>query len=204
MIKNIIKINGSDNLPEEPEEELLPRLLAGTLLGDILRVHMQLNDTCDKKANITLGISGIILVIMLTKVVDIFKPNSDYDIILKIGFILTVLASIISAILSIYVIYPRKIEDKSRLNLFYFGSFTNISKDEYVSEIKNLLNDRERIATQYAEEIYDLGQSDLMPRFKTLNLASRVLVWGLIFGTLTILIYLHPLELLNRIIGSII
>jgi hypothetical protein len=140
---------------------------------------------------------------MLTKVVDIFKPNSDYEFILKIGFILTILASMVSAFLSVYVIYPRKIEDKNRLNLFYFGSFTNISKDKYVSEIKNLLLDREHIVTQYAEEIYDLGQSDLMPRFKTLNLASKILLWGLIFGTLTILIYLHPLELINRIIGSI-
>ena len=30
---------------KEEEEELLPRLLAGTVLGDILKLHMQLNAT---------------------------------------------------------------------------------------------------------------------------------------------------------------
>lgn len=189
-------------MPDEKEEELLPRLLAGTVLGDILRLHMQLNATCDKKANVTLGISGIILIITLTKMVDIFTPNSDYDLYLKIGFTLTILASMTSAILCIIVIYPSKIEDRSRLNLFYFGSFTNISKKEYINEIKNLVMDKEEIITQYAEEIYDLGESDLMPRFKTLNKASKILLIGLIIGTITVLTYMRPFELLNDIIGS--
>jgi len=174
----------------------LPRLLAGTVLSDILRLHMQLNATCDKKANITLGISGIILIITLTKMIDIFSPDSNYDFFLKAGFILTIIASIFSAFLSVYVIYPKKIEDKSRLNLFYFGSFTDISKDKYVNEMKNLLRGREDIIAEYAEEIYDLGKYDLMPRFKTLNIASKILLWGLIIGTATILRYIRPFELL--------
>ena len=190
-------------MTDEKEEELLPRLLAGTVLGDILKLHMQLNATCDKKANVTLGISGIILMITLTKMVDIFSPNSDYDIYLKLGFILTTLASITSAILSVYVIYPHNIEDKSRLNLFYFGSFGGTTKDTYVSRIKNLVMDRDEIVTQYAEEIYDLGKYDLMPRFKTLNIASKVLLLGLIIGALTILRYVHLFELLPRIMHGI-
>ena len=40
-------------LNNNEEEKLLPRLLAGAVLGDILGLHMQLNATCDKKASVS-------------------------------------------------------------------------------------------------------------------------------------------------------
>jgi len=175
---------------DNKEEELLPRLLAGAVLGDILRLHMQLNATCDKKASVSLGISGVILIIALTKMTILFDPNFNNGILLKIGFIATILACIFSVILSVLVILP-KIGEENWLNLFYYGSFSKmISRDEYVLEMKNLLNDREKIIEQYAKEIYDLGTLDLMKRFKLLNFSAKSLTFGLISGTITILIYI--------------
>lgn len=177
-------------LNNNEEEKLLPRLLAGAVLGDILRLHMQLNATCDKKASISLGISGVILIITLTKMTIIFDPDFNYGISLKMGFVATILACIASIILSVLAILP-KIVEEDRLNLFYYGSFSKmITRDEYVLEMKNLLNDGEQIIEQYAKEIYDLGALDLMKRFKLLNYSSKFLTLGLISGTISLLIYM--------------
>ena len=177
-------------LNNNEEEKLLPRLLAGAVLGDILKLHMQLNATCDKKASVSLGISGVILIITLTKMTIIFNPDFNYGIFLKMGFATTILACIVSIILSVLVILP-KIVEEDRLNLFYYGSFSKmISSDEYVLEMKNLLNDREKIIEQYAKEIYDLGTLDLMKRFNLLKYSSKSLTVGLISGTITLVIYI--------------
>jgi len=172
------------------EKEELHSSLTETVLSDILNLHMQLNNTCDKKANFTLGIAGIILIITLTKMVDIFDPTLDYNILVKIVLIITIFTSLLAAILSVFSIKP-KIEDKDRLNLFYYGSFCNmITRDEYESEIKNLLTDKEKIIKQYSDEIYDLGKHDLMPRFENIKWATRILIISLIFGIGTIILYI--------------
>lgn len=119
----------TDGKKENEKEDIVPRLLAGAVLGDILKLHMRLNETCDKKANYILGISGLILIFMLTQFLQTFNSTFTYDISVKIGFIITILLTLTSAILSVFVIKPT-IENADRLNLFYYGSFCNMITKE--------------------------------------------------------------------------
>lgn len=172
------------------DEELVPRLLAGTVLGDVLKLHLQLNDACDKKANFILAISGLILMFTLTQISQYLNANIEYGIAIKVGFILTISSALISAALSVFVIKPT-IENSDRLNLFYYGSFCNmLTKEQYEMEMKKLVDNKEDIIKQYAYEIYELSEYDLKPRFKQLKIASKILILSLVFGTVTTFSYL--------------
>ena len=177
--------NGDILSIDNEKNDLRLRLQAETTLGDILNLHMQLNDTCDKKANFNLGFSGILLVILLTRLSDFIQ--SDISSYTRILFLLTLFALLISAIYSAAVILP-KIKNSVRLNLFYYGSFCEITNDQYEEELKKIVKNPEELIKQYSNEIYDLGQEDLKPRFEKLNTASRILISGLIIGTSTIFI----------------
>lgn len=176
---------------EKEKEDLVPRLLAGAVLGDILKLHMQLNDTCDKKANFVLAISGLILIFILSQFMEFFNPNIIYDITIQIGFFITVLSALAAAILCVFVIKP-KIGNTNKVNLFYYGSFcNNITKEEYEIEMKKLVKNQEDIIKHYTNEIYDLGKHDLLPRFKSVNLASKMLIISLAAGTVTSFLYMY-------------
>ena len=175
--------NGDILSIDNEKNDLRLRLQAETTLGDILNLHMQLNDTCDKKANFIFGFSGLLFIILLTKLTDFINPDiSSYTMIL---FLLTLITLLISAILSALVILP-KIENSDRLNLFYYGSFCDIRRDEYEDKLKKLVMNPEELIKQYSNEIYDLGQYDLKKRFKYLNLASKILILSWILGISTI------------------
>lgn len=178
--------NGDILSIDNEKNDLRLRLQAETTLGDILNLHMQLNDTCDKKANFIFGLSGIILLISLTKLLDFI--NLDIHIGIKIGLVITIVTSLISAICSAYVIKP-KIKNSDRINLFYYGSFCDkLTRYRYEEELQKIIKNPEELIKQYSNEIYDLGQEDLKPRFEKLNTASRILISGLIIGTSTIFI----------------
>jgi hypothetical protein len=166
------------------KKETLPMSLYEQVLGDILHLHMTLNEICDHKANFLLGVSGIILTIALTK---ISSEQTMSDPIIKFGFLIIIIATLISAILSILATKPKIGKKFKRINLFYYANFIQkLSRDEYVKEIQNLLKDKDKIEKQYAEEIYDFGCYDLAPRFKKINIAVTVLLTGLIIGTILI------------------
>ena len=177
-------MDNGDNLSDDDEKnDLMLRLQAETTLGDILNLHMQLNDTCDKKANFNFGFSGLLLVILLTRLSDFI--NSDISLYTQILFFLTLIALLISAILSAFVILP-KIKNLRRLNLFYYGSFCEITRYEYEEKLKEIVKNPEELIKQYSNEIYDLGQCDLKPRFTYLIHATNLLILSWILGTLTI------------------
>jgi len=158
------------------------------VLGDILNLHMELNKICDNKANFLLGISGVILMIALTKISLEFTLYN----LMQLGFFIIMLASLISAILSVWVLKPKIGKGFERTNLFYYGSFTEklSSREDYAREIQNLLKDQDKIIKHYAEEIWDFAYYDLAPRFRTINIATTILLVGLIIGTFFIIVSL--------------
>lgn len=56
--------------------------------------------------------------------------------------------------------------------------------------MKKLVKNPEDIIKQYSNEIYDLAKYDLGPRFKFINMASKILIVGLAVGTVTTFRYI--------------
>lgn len=180
--------NGDILSIDNEKNDLRLKLQAETTLGDILNVHMQLNDTCDKKANYIFGFSGLLFLILLTTLSDFI--HSDISFYIRIGLILTFITLLSSAILSALVILP-KIKNSNRFNVFYYGSFCYKTRRQYEEKLKRTLKNPEELIEQYSNEIYDLGKYDLIPRFTYLIHATNMLILSWIFGTLTIIILIY-------------
>lgn len=160
--------------------------LSERVMHDILNLDIQLNKICDNKANYLLGISSIIITLSLSKISGFDNSIHPAQ---KWGFIIMCLAALISAIISVDVLKPKIGKNFKKLNLFYYANFLEkLSREEYVKQIRHLLNDKNMIEDQYASEIYDFAYYDLSSRFKKIKLATEVLLGGLVISVILIIL----------------
>ena len=178
--------NGDILSDDDEKNDLMLRLQAETPLGDILNLHMQLNDACDKKANFILVFSGILLTILLTRLSDFIHLDIFYSCAM-ILFLFTLIALVFSVILSASVILPKIKNSKRSDNFFYYGSFCDNKIEQYEQKLKEIVKNPDELIKQYSNEIYDLGQYDLKPRFTYLIHATNMLILSWMSGTLTII-----------------
>lgn len=172
-----------ENMPEDKpleEKPTVPQVnLLEEVLGNILDVHMRLNEFSHTKASLLIAAAGVILTLIITDLPNIKEMN----IIAKAGIGIIALTSEISLLINILVVDP-KIGETKRKNLFYFKSFLrHYSIDDYSKEISKLLKNEDYIIDQYAREIYDLSNRIIEPKFKLLKLATIILIGGVVVGS---------------------
>lgn len=157
--------------------------LRQVVLEDILDLHMRLNEISDQKAGFIMGIAGIILTIIVTGVVpDIDKINNFA----KLGIAVISIGCLISLCLTIGILGP-KMGERKRKDLFYYRSFLeHCTIEEYAEDLKKLLNDEDAIIEQYAKQIYSLGNLVLAPKFNRLENAAKILLLGIIIGSILV------------------
>ena len=166
------------------------------VLEDILDHQMRLNEILDKKAHFIMGIAGIILTIIVAEVLPNLDKFNDLE---KIGIAIISCGCILSLILTIKIIDPI-MGDRERTDLFYYKSFLKNydTGEDYAKDLKKLLNNEDEIIKLYAMQIYDLSDLVLKPNFYLLKITSRILLIGIIVGSIfvfipTIKIYLTGL-----------
>lgn len=148
-------------------DELLPRLLASSVLRANLSKHMVLNQMADQKAAMIMTAASLILTIAVTQ----------YD---KLGlgaFLLLMVTGGLSILFSIFAIIP-VLHVKGVLNLFYFRSFAQISEEEFIASFKATIADRDKLYEAYLREIYYLGKHRLTRKYRWVSNG----LWSLLAG----------------------
>jgi hypothetical protein len=155
-------------MEQQPTDEpILPRLLASNALRANLSKHMTLNQMADQKASMIMTAASLMLTISVTQ----------YD---KLGldtFVLLLISGGLAILFSIFAIIPA-LHVKGVLNLFYFRSFAQISEEEFKTEFKATLADRDRLYDAYLREIYFLGRHRLTRKYFWI----RNGLWALLLG----------------------
>lgn len=152
-----------------PEEPILPRLLASNALRANLTKHMTLSQMADHKASMILTASSLIITIAMTQ-------HGKLDL---ATFVLLLVTGGWAIVCSIFAITP-VLHVKGVLNLFYFRSFSQISEEEFISEFKQTIADRDKLYEAYLREIYYLGKYRLTYKYRLI----RNGLWGLLCGLL--------------------
>lgn len=170
-----------EDKPLEEKPATTPQVkLIEEVLGNILDLHMRLNEFSYTKASLLIGVAGIILTLIIA---DILPNIKEMNIIAKVGIAVIALASQISLIINMVVI-DTKIGETERKNLFYFRSFLrHYSIESYSKEISKLLKNEDYIIDQYAREIYDLSDRIIEPKYRLLKLATSILIGGIVAGS---------------------
>lgn len=160
-----------------PEEPLLPRLLVTNALRANLDKHMTLNKMADSKAAMIMTAASIVITITLTQ----------YDQLELTTTLLLAASGLLAVVFSILAIIP-PLHVTDQTNLFYFRSYSELSEDEFISQFKAVIADRDKLYDAYLHEIYYLGKHRLTRKYALIRNGLWTLLIGLVAATASALL----------------
>jgi hypothetical protein len=133
-----------------------------TLFKVLYRNHVELTAIADTKANIMVGINGLLTSVSLGAVLPRLASGDLHLVAPALVLILGCGVSLACAILSAR---PRvstsqvTLDDvrARRANLMFFGHFTKLTPDEYALGLRELSDDPQQLREQMARDIHQLG-----------------------------------------------
>ena len=139
-------------------------------LRDSLSHHYSLRSALDQKASFLVGIAALIFGFSMTKLDEL-------------NFLILAICSFITLLLSamaVFLIFRGK--RKERISLMCWWNFSKKEYDQYKCELNDVFESDEKIAEEYARDIWNLANYSIKPKALILKWASFILVFGLLAG----------------------
>lgn len=169
------------------------------------RTHMDLSSIADNKSNIMISIKGIIISIIIASI----SPKIDSNPWLLVPTSILLLTCLTSLVYSVRAARPRvskepvTLEDvrKNKANILFFGNYHNMTRNDYVTGIEEVMADNERLYDTMARDLYGLG-TVLAEKFRLLRLSYNFFMNGLVLSVLSfIIVYVFASGYLGNIFG---
>jgi hypothetical protein len=186
---------------EEPEKTPVDEFLSQELgsrkrgVSDMFRTsyrtHIELSAIADNKSNIMISINGIIISIIIASI----SARIDSGSWMQLPTSILLITCMLSLIYSILAARPRVSNEKvtlddvraNRSNILFFGNFYNMTREDYVTGIEELMSDSERLYDTMARDLHSLG-AVLSTKFRLLRVAYNIFMAGLILSVISFLL----------------
>ena len=120
-----------------------------TMFRTSYRTNMDLSSLADSKANIMISINGIIISIIIASI----SPKIDANPWLLVPTSILLLTCLFSMSMAVLAARPRlnsKVIDldsvrRNNANILFFGNFVNMPEDDFLTGMKELLQDTDRL-----------------------------------------------------------
>jgi len=164
-----------------------------TMFRTSYRTHIDLSGLADNKANIMISINGIIVSIIIATI----SPKIDTNPWLLIPTSVLLICCLISLVYAIFAARPRVSSHpmtldsvrQSNANILFFGNFVNLSEEDFVAGMRDLMQHMDGLYENMIRDIYGLG-CVLAQKFRLLRISYTVFMIGLIIGvSLFIIVY---------------
>lgn len=136
--------------------------------------NLELSNMADSKASILLGASFVVFGLSIS---DIAAGKASVPLV-----VLTVF-SFIATVLGVLTVRPARIKDwavkPGKANIMFFGSFTNVTKEQYIEQCVRSLADPENSIRAMAADIYDHGKLLKSDKFSWLYWSYTAFLWGM-------------------------
>ncbi len=164
---------------EQPRKPAFPPN-AIHLVRTTQQIHVQLSAMADHKASILMGATFVIFTITIGQARSSSAP---------IPLLILGAAAFFSAVFAVLAILPathyRRV---GPINLLFFGSFTQLSEDEYLDQIVERLHEDEDIYRTMARDIFQNGVVLERKKYRLLSYAYRIFLAGLTLSFVSFLI----------------
>ncbi len=141
------------------------------LVRTVQQTHVQLSAMADHKASILMGATFVIFTITIGQARTAPPP---------LPMLILGAAAFFSAVLAVLAIVPathyRKLGSG---NLLFFGSFTQLSEEEYIARLTERLRTDESIYRTMLHDLYQNGVVLERKKYRLLGYAYRVFLAGL-------------------------
>lgn len=136
--------------------------------------NLELSNMADSKASILLGASFVVFGLSIS---DIAAGKAS------VPLVVLTLFSFIATVLGVLTVRPARIKDwkvaPGKANIMFFGSFTNVTKEQYVEQCVRALADPEASIRAMAADIYDHGKLLKADKFSWLYWSYSAFLWGM-------------------------
>jgi hypothetical protein len=169
-----------------------------TMFRTSYQTHNDLSQLADNKANIMISINGIIISILLASI----SPRIGANPWLLLPTAILLIGCVVSMVYAVLAARPRvsrrliTMEDirGEESNILFFGNFVQLSEDEFVEGMRELMLHTDRLYLNMVRDIYALGRV-LATKFRLLRTSYTVFMTGLVIGVAMFLIVFATLVL---------
>ena len=164
---------------QQPQKSAFPPN-AIHLVRTAQQIHVQLSAMADHKASILKGATFVIFTITIGQARSSAAP---------IPLLILGAAAFFSAVFAVLAILPAThYRRPGPINLLFFGSFTQLTEDEYLDQIVERLHDDEEIYRTMARDIFQNGVVLERKKYRLLGYAYRIFLAGLTASFVSFLI----------------
>jgi hypothetical protein len=162
-----------------------------TMFRTSYRVHQDLVGLADAKANIMISVNGLIISIILATV----SPRIGSIPLLMLPVSVLLIGCLVALVYAVLAARPRvsntplTLDDITRndANILFFGNFVNLSEDDFVEGMRNLMMTPDHLYVNMVRDLYGLGQV-LKKKFQLLRISYTVFMFALVAGVLLFLV----------------
>jgi hypothetical protein len=160
---------------EKPPRSFAPN--AVHMIRTVQMIHVQLSAMADQKASILMGASFVIFTITINQTRGALPP---LPLLVLGGF------AFLSAICAVMAIIPKtKMPKGAPVDLLFFGSFTQMPVEDYVTQVVDVMADEETMLRAIAADVYGNGIVLQQKKYRYLELSYRLFLIGLVAAAAT-------------------
>ena len=151
-------------------------------LKDTMMNQVYYKNALDNKANVLLGVAGVIFGLSLTQIGTVASPAS------QAGLIVLIATTILVSLLCIWTIKMPFQKRKFKQHLMCFYGFEGMGFGEYKEAVGKVFGNRDRLVDEYLTEIYGLYKNSIEPKYALVRASAAILTVGLVLGGLLIIV----------------
>lgn len=154
-----------------------------TMFRSAYRAHLDLTSLADAKANIMISINGLILSIILAAI----APKLDTNTWLVVPTVVMLISCVVAIVFAVLAARPRGkpaqnltlAEALSQdVNLLYFGNSAQLSEDDFVAGLTEMVQDTDILYRNMMRDIYGMA-TVLKRKFGLLRSSYTVFMFGI-------------------------
>ena len=147
-----------------------------------------LSEMADNKASILMGAS---FVVFSLSIADVAAGKASFPLLVLTLF------SFAATVLGVLTVRPNRLPkfklDPNNVNIMFFGSYANISREEYIDQVIKILSSEEETYRRLAKDIYDHGCTLRADKYRWLYWSYTLFLVGLVitFGSLLLNLFMN-------------
>ena len=149
--------------------------------------NWNLSEMADNKASILMGASFVVFSLSIG---DVTSGKATFPLLVLTLF------SFAATVFTVLTVRPNRLPrfrlDPNNVNIMFFGSYANISREEYIAQVIKVLSSEEETYRRLAKDIYDHGCSLRADKYRWLYWSYTLFLVGLVitFGALLLNLFM--------------
>lgn len=146
-----------------------------------------LSEMADNKASILMGASFVVFSLSIG---DVATGKATFPLLVLTLF------SFAATVLGVLTVRPNRLRkfklDPNNVNILFFGSYANVTREEYVEQMMKVLTSEEEVYKRLARDVYDHGCILRADKYRWLYWSYTLFLFGLVitFGALLLNLFM--------------